>query len=273
MTDRYAVFGNPVSHSKSPLIHGMFARATAQDLTYEAIEAPVDGFAAALAEFRAHGGRGLSVTMPFKLEAYALATDLSQRARRAGAVNALKFEGDRIYAENFDGIGLVGDIERNCGYPLAGRRVLLLGAGGAARGVLQPILERRPALLTLANRTVAKAKTLGEQFADLGNLVTGGYADIGDDAYEVVINATSTSMRGEPSPVPRAVFAPGSLAYDLVYGKGLTPFLRLARDAGAGCLADGVGMLVEQAAEAFLWWRGVRPDTSAVIARLKVPLA
>ncbi|MEP7181089.1 MAG: shikimate dehydrogenase [Betaproteobacteria bacterium] len=273
MTDRYAVFGNPVSHSKSPLIHGTFARETRQDLTYEAIEAPLDGFAAAVADFRAHGGRGMNVTMPFKQEAFALATDLSERARQAGAVNALKFEGDRVLAENFDGLGLVNDIQRNCGFPIAGKRVLLLGAGGAVRGALLPILEQKPGRLTVANRTVAKAKALDEQFSRFGPLVTGGYPDIGNESFDIVINATSASMRGELPPVAPSAFAAGCLAYDLVYGKGLNPFLRLARDSSAGSLADGVGMLVEQAAEGFLWWRGVRPGTSTVIGMLKVPLA
>ncbi len=273
MTDHYALFGNPVGHSKSPLIHGSFARATGQDMRYEVIEAPVDGFAMALAEFRTNGGRGANVTMPFKLEAFALATDPSERARLAGAVNALKFERDRIHADNFDGVGLVNDIQRNLGFPIEGRRVLLMGAGGAARGALLPILEQRPAQLVVANRTVAKAKALGEQFARFDGLVTSGYPDLGSQAFDIVINATSASMRGELPPVTRTAFAPDSLAYDLVYGRGRTPFLSLARDAGAIRLADGVGMLAEQAAEAFAWWRGVRPDTHAVIDMLSVPLA
>ncbi len=273
MTDRYAVFGNPVSHSKSPLIHGTFARATGQDLTYEAIEAPVDGFAAAIAEFRAHGGRGANVTTPFKLEAFALATDLSERARLAGAVNALKFDGERVQAENFDGVGLVNDIQRNLACPIAGKRILLLGAGGAARGALLPFLEQRPEVLFVANRTVAKATALGAQFWTFGNLGTGGYADLGDQPFDIVVNATSASLRGELPPVSRTAFAQGCLAYDLVYGKGLTPFLRLARDAFAGRVADGIGMLVEQAAEGFAWWRGVRPETKPLIDGLSVPLA
>jgi len=273
MTDRYALFGNPAKHSKSPRIHSAYARETGQDLTYGIIEAPLDGFADAVASFRASGGRGGNVTMPFKLEAFALATDRSERALRAGAVNSLKFEGDRIVAENFDGVGLVNDIERNLGRTLAGKRVLLLGAGGAVRGALLPFLEQKPALLVIANRTVEKAKGLGREFAGLGPLETGGYGDLGNRAFDIVVNGTSTSMRGEQPPITRAAFAPGCLAYDVVYGKGLNPFLRLARDAGAGKLADGVGMLVEQAAEAFLWWRGVRPTTRAVIDELKVPLA
>jgi shikimate dehydrogenase len=272
MTDRYALFGNPAKHSKSPMIHAAFARATGQDLTYEIIEAPVDGFAAAIEAFRAAGGRGGNVTMPFKLEAFALATDLTERARLAGAVNTLKFDGGRIHADNFDGVGLVNDIERNQGFPIRGRKVLLMGAGGAARGALLPILEAQPERLVVANRTVEKATALGQRFADRGNLVTGGYPDLGNQSFDVVINATSASMRGELPPVARTAFAPGSLAYDLVYGKGLNPFLALARDAGARKVADGAGMLVEQAAQGFAWWRGVRPDTREMIAALTVPL-
>lgn len=272
MTDRYAIFGNPAKHSKSPLIHAAYARQTGQDLTYEVIEAPLDGFAAAVSAFRAAGGRGGNVTMPFKLEAYDLATRRSERVRRAGAVNTVKFDGDDILAENFDGLGLVNDMRRNLRRALAGKRVLVLGAGGAVRGALLPFLEERPALLVIANRTVPKATRLGEEFAGLGPLETGGYDDIGSRAFDVIVNGTSASMRGELPPVPATAFAPDALAYDLVYGRGLTPFLRLARDAGATCLADGVGMLVEQAAEGFLWWRGVRPDTAPLIAELKVPL-
>ena len=273
MTDRYALFGNPAKHSKSPLIHAAYARATGQNLTYEVIEAPVDGFAAAVSAFRASGGRGGNVTMPFKLEAKALATHLSERARLAGAVNTLKFDGDRIYADNVDGVGLVNDIQRNLGYPMRGRRVLLMGAGGAARGALLPFLEQGPEVLAVANRTVAKATALSAQVRAHGNLITGGYADFSGQAFDIIVNATSASLRGELPPVASANFAAGCLAYDLVYGKGLTPFLRAARDAGAGRVADGIGMLVEQAAEAFEWWRGVRPETRAMIDMLSVPLA
>jgi len=273
MTDRYALFGNPAKHSKSPQVHAAYARETGQDMTYEIIEPPLDGFAAAVSAFRASGGRGGNVTMPFKLEAFAIATDLSERARLAGAVNTLKFDGDKIRADNFDGVGLVNDTQNNYGFPIAGRRVLLLGAGGAVQGALLPILEQRPARLVVANRTVAKAKALGETFGRFGNLVTGGYPDLGGEAFDIVFNATSCSMRGELPPVTRAAFAPGCLAYDFVYGKGMTPFLTLARDAGARRLADGVGMLVEQAAEGFEWWRGVRPRTQEVIRMLSVPLA
>jgi len=272
MTDRYALFGFPIAHSKSPLIHSEFARATAQDLTYELIEAPAGGFAAAVDRFRAEGGRGGNITMPFKLDAFAYATELSERARLAGAVNCMKFEGSRALAENYDGMGLTNDIQRNQGRPFAGKRVLMLGAGGAARGALLPFLEQKPAVLVVMNRTVAKAKVFDTEFAGRGPLSTGGYADFPGQAFDVVVNATSASMRRELPPVAAEAFAPGCLAYDVVYGRGLTPFLRVAREAGAGAIADGVGMLVEQAAEAFVWWRGVRPATRAMIDRLSVPL-
>jgi shikimate dehydrogenase len=273
MTDRYALIGRPLGHSKSPLLHAEFARVTGQAMTYEAIEAPADGFVATVDRFRETGGQGINVTLPFKVEAFSYATDLMDRARLAGAVNCMKFDDDRAVAENFDGLGLVNDIETNLGHSLRDRRVLLLGAGGAARGALLPFLEREPDIVFVANRTVAKANALGEQFSTFDNLVTGGYADLGDEGFDLVVNATSASLNGELPPVPRTAFREGCLAYDLVYGKGLTPFLRQARDAGAGRVADGIGMLVEQAAEAFVWWRGVRPETRPLIDRLSVPLA
>lgn len=273
MSDRYAVIGNPISHTKSPLIHGMFAQATGQDIEYGAIEGPLDGLAGAVCAFRDAGGRGLNVTAPFKLQAFELADETTDRARLAGAVNALKFEGGCILADNFDGIGLLNDIQRNLGTPVAGRRVLLLGAGGAVRGALLPFLAAGPALLAIANRTVDKANALADQVRARGEVRSGSYADFAGQRFDIVINATSASLKAELPPLAPSVFDSGCLAYELVYGKGLTPFLRLARNAGAARLADGVGMLAEQAAEAFAWWRGVRPQTRAVIDRLSVPLA
>ena len=271
-TDRYAVIGHPIAHSKSPLIHGLFAQATGQDMVYTAIEAPLDGFAAVVHAFRAQGGRGLNITLPFKLQAFELATDPLESARLAGAVNALKFEGDRIYADNFDGLGLVNDIQRNLGVSLAGKRVLLCGAGGATRGAIVPIALQKPALLAVANRSADKAHQLKRDFAAHVNLQTGGFEDLAGESFDVVLNATSTGLTQAALPLPAGVFATGALAYELVYGKGLTPFLKQAQAAGATHIADGVGMLVEQAAEAFAWWRGVRPDTRPVIDRLTVPL-
>lgn len=270
--DRYAVIGHPISHSKSPLIHRLFAQATGQTLEYTAIEAPLDGFKAAVEAFRAQGGRGMNVTLPFKLQAFGIATDPMESARLAGAVNALKFEGDRIWAQNFDGIGLVNDIQRNLGVSLAGKRVLLLGAGGATRGAILPMAAQQPALIAIANRTADKAHSLKADFAPRANLQTGGYDELAGESFDVVLNATSTGLSQAELPLPAGLFAPGALAYELVYGKGLTPFLQQARAAGVTQIADGVGMLVEQAAEAFEWWRGVRPETRPVIERLTVPL-
>jgi shikimate dehydrogenase len=292
MTDRYAVIGHPIAHSQSPLIHGLFARETGQDLVYEAIEgplAPAQGFEDMVRAFFAAGGRGLNITAPFKLRARALADDCSPRARLAGAANALKCEGGRILADNFDGIGLRRDIEVNLGLPLAGRRVLLLGAGGAARGALLPFLEAAPATLVLVNRDVAKARALVAEVAEVAQLSAGegaplpaaavralqavGYDEVAAlGAFDLVINATSASLSGALPPLPATAFRAGGSAYELAYGKGRTPFLQLARAAGVQGGADGVGMLVEQAAEAFAWWRGVRPSTTAVIDRLTVPL-
>ncbi len=273
MTDKYAVIGNPISQSKSPLIHGSFAKATNQDLEYGKIEGPLDGFEAAVRGFQASGGRGMNVTAPFKLQAFALADEKSERAQLAGAANALKFEPDgRILAENFDGIGVTNDIVRNQRMPLAGKRVLVLGAGGAVRGLLLPFLAQGPAELVIANRDAAKAAQLAQEVAAHGKVRGGGYADIGPGRFDLVVNATSASLRAELPPVSPEVFAVDGLAYELAYGKGLTPFLRLARNAGVKRLADGVGMLVEQAAEGFLWWRGVRPDTRALIEQMTIPL-
>ena len=273
MTDRYAVIGNPIAQSKSPFIHGTFAKATNQDLEYGLILGPLEGFDETVRSFQREGGRGMNVTAPFKLNAFALATQKSERALLAGAANALKFEADgRILAENFDGIGLTSDIVRNQGRPMTGKRVLVLGAGGATRGLLLPFLAEKPAELVIANRDAAKAAQIAQQLAANGNIRGGGYADIGNQRFDIVCNATSASLRAELPPVSPEVFAIDGLAYELAYGKGLTPFLRLAQNAGVKRLADGVGMLVEQAAEAFFWWRGVRPDTRALIDQMTIPL-
>ncbi|WP_250484058.1 shikimate dehydrogenase [Caballeronia sp. GaOx3] len=276
MTDQYAVIGNPIGHTKSPLIHGLFAEETRQDMAYTAIEGPLEPeqvFAETVRAFAAAGGRGMNVTAPFKLKAFAMADERSERAELAGAVNAMKFEGGRIIAENFDGIGLVRDIEVNLELPMAGRRVLLLGAGGAVRGALLPFLSARPAELVIANRHVDKGQALAAQVAARGPIVACGYGDLeAMGRFDLVVNATSASLTGDLPPVPPSVFSHEGAAYELAYGKRLTPFLRLARNAGVRTVADGVGMLVEQAAEAFDWWRGVRPKTPTVIDRLTVPL-
>lgn len=276
MTDRYAVIGNPIEQSKSPLIHTTFAQVTGQDIDYVKLLGPMGGFAQAVDAFRAAGGLGLNVTAPFKLDAFAYATDLAPSAQMAGAVNAMKFEGDKVYAENFDGVGLVRDLVHNLACHLQGRRVLILGAGGATRGALLPVLAQEPAELVIVNRTVAKAQelvTLANQHQTGTVPVCGlAYEALQGQAFDVVLNATSSSLTAELPPLPSSVFAPGCLAYDLTYGKGLTPFLKLAQQVGVTRLADGVGMLAEQAAEAFEWWRGVRPDTKAVIDKITVPL-
>lgn len=275
--DRYAVIGHPIGHSKSPLIHSAFAQATGQALVYTAIESPLDGFAATVDTFRAASGKGVNVTVPFKLEAFAYADECSPQARAAGAANALKFEHDRCLAENFDGIGLVRDITHNLGQAVAGRRVLLVGAGGASRGAILPLLEQGPARLFVANRTAGKAQELVQSFIAQGaasaQLEGGGYTDLTPhDRFDIIINATSASLSAELPPLPAHLFMSDGLAYDMVYGKGLTPFLRLAQQAHVRHVADGVGMLVEQAAEAFAWWRGVRPETPPVIRSITVPL-
>ncbi|CAB3798042.1 Shikimate dehydrogenase (NADP(+)) [Paraburkholderia ultramafica] len=276
MTDRYAVIGNPIGHTKSPLIHGLFAEETGQDMAYTAIEGPLEpheAFAETVRAFAATGGRGMNVTAPFKLKAFAMADQSSERAELAGAVNALKFEDGSIIAENFDGIGLVRDIEVNLGLPMAGKRVLMLGAGGAARGALLPFLSARPIELVLVNRHVDKAQALAAQLSARGPILACGYGDLeAMGRFDLAVNATSASLTGDLPPVPPSVFSHQGAAYELAYGKRLTPFLRLARNAGVCTFADGVGMLVEQAAEAFDWWRGVRPETRAVIDRLTVPL-
>lgn len=263
MTDRYAVIGNPVSHSKSPWIHAAFARQTQQQIEYRRIEAPLGGFAATVDVFRAEGGRGANVTLPFKPEAYALCGDrLSPRARAAQAVNTLLFEGETVRGDNTDGVGLVNDL-RNLQRPVAGRDVLLIGAGGAAQGVLGPLLAEKPAALVIANRSVDKARALAARFGAAGL----AFAELAGRQFDLVINATSAGLAGEAPAVPGAVFRPGALAYDMVYGRD-TRFLAMARAAGAAA-SDGSGMLVEQAAESFYLWRGVRPDTAPVLAQLR----
>jgi shikimate dehydrogenase len=278
--DRYAVIGNPIAQSKSPIIHGMFAQVSGQQMVYSRIEAPLGGFAATVDAFRAQVDqgevRGVNITAPFKLDAFAYATERSERAQLVGAANALKFERHegavKVMADNFDGIGLVRDVVHNLGCTLAGKRVLVLGAGGATRGALLPLLAQQPALLVVANRSVDKAHELAALASGHGKVLGCGYAQLSGQSFDVVFNATSSSLQAALPPVAASVFAAGSMAYDLTYGKGLTPFLQLARSAGVAQCVDGVGMLVEQAAEAFAWWRGVRPATQAVIAHITVPL-
>ncbi len=264
--DRYAVIGNPIGHSKSPRIHTLFAAQTGQDMTYEALLAPLDGFTATVRDFIAAGGRGMNVTVPFKEEAFRLASHLSERARAAGAVNTLTFAGGEIRGDNTDGAGLVRDITTNLGVAIAGRRALLVGAGGAARGVILPLLAERPAALTIVNRTADKAHAWPGTFRA---------PPAADSRPLPAYRSTWSSTPLRPAwPMPNCRCRPVSslrdcLAYDMVYGRE-TPFLRQARAAGATG-ADGLGMLVEQAAEAFLIWRGIRPHTDAILETLRRP--
>jgi shikimate dehydrogenase len=265
--DAYVVIGNPIAHSKSPEIHAQFAAQTGQVLSYERLLAPLHGFADSVRTFIGQGGRGANVTLPFKLDAHALATRLTERARLAGAVNTLKFDGAEILGDNTDGAGLVADIVHNAGVALQGKRVLLMGAGGASRGALLPLLEQQPAELVLVNRTAAKAQELATQFTRYGNVVAAAYADL-SGSFDVVVNATSASLDADVPPLPVSVFHPGTLAYDMMYGAQDTVFMQFAQRHGA-LARDGLGMLVEQAAEAFFLWRGVRPQTDQVFASLR----
>lgn len=267
MTDRYAVLGNPISHSKSPLIHKLFAEQTGQDMSYEAIEAPLDGFAATVRRLRDDGYKGCNVTVPFKFEAYELCDELAPRAKDAKAVNTLLFRDGRILGTNTDGTGLLNDIQNNLGFKLMWKDVLLLGAGGAAAGVLWPLFNAGVGI-DIANRTPDKAQALAEEFKEAGTVRARSYAELAGRQYDLVINATSSGLKDELPPLPDGLFKPGALAYDMMYGRE-TPFLAFARRQGAAIIADGLGMLVEQAAEAFQLWRGVRPDTQPVLEKLR----
>lgn len=269
--DRYAVIGNPVAHSKSPIIHAAFAQATGQTLTYERLLAPRDDFAATVERFVAAGGKGLNVTIPFKLEAFTLARERSDRAASAGACNTLAWRGDHWYGDNTDGAGLLRDLLHNVGTTIAGRDVLVLGAGGAARGILLPLLRELPRRLVIANRTHSRAVDLAVAFAAAGPVSAVAPTALAGQRFDVVINATSIGLGSE---VPRdlwppGLFAPGAVAYDLVYASVKTPFLVWATEQGAARTADGLGMLIEQAAESFALWRGVRPATAPVFALMR----
>lgn len=268
--DRYAVMGNPIGHSKSPLIHSLFATQTGQHLSYEAILVEPDGFVAAVAAFRAGGGKGLNVTVPFKQEAWRLAEVRTPRAERAGAVNTLWWDAPgRLQGDNTDGAGLLRDLQINHGLVLTGRRILLVGAGGAARGVMEPLLQTHPEALVIANRTPDRAVELARAFADLGTVSGCGFDTLGIARFDLVINATAAGLRGEVPPLPETVFAAGAWAYDMMYASQPTAFVKWALERGADRACDGLGMLVEQAAEAFRIWRGVRPATAPVIAELR----
>lgn len=270
--DRYALFGNPVAHSLSPAIHARFAKQTGESIEYVAMEAPIDGFAAAANAFFASGGRGANVTLPFKVDAFRLAGRASDRARLAGAANFIAARTGGMEADNTDGAGLVADLQTNLGASVRGARVLILGAGGATRGIVAPLLALGPERLVIANRTPARAEALARQFTGLGPLAACALVRIEPGGFDLVINATSASVRGEALALSPEMFATGALAYDLAYGPAARAFLERARLAGAARQSDGLGMLVEQAAESFALWRGRRPLTGPVLAELRARL-
>ena len=263
MTDKYAVLGNPIAHSKSPQIHAAFAEQTKQGISYEAILAPLDGFEATVRDLIAKGYKGANVTVPYKFEAYNLSNQHTERARVAGAANTLIFSENGVLADNTDGAGLIADIVHNLHFSLANKKVFLMGAGGAAAGVILPLLEAG-ALLSIANRTPEKAKILAKLSP---NIVGDVYSAFGSDEFDVIINATSSSLLDELPPLLSRNFSKNCLAYDMMYGRE-TPFIKFAKAQGAQ-VADGLGMLVEQAAEAFYLWRGIRPQTAPVIEMLR----
>ena len=269
--DRYVVIGNPIEHSKSPAIHTQFALQTQQALHYERLLVALDGFDAAIKNLVASGVRGANVTLPFKLDAYHIATDLTPRARAAGAVNTLKFENNKIIGDNTDGVGLVRDIVVNAGISLQSRRILLLGAGGAARGVILPLLSELPAELVIANRTVQKAQDLLTQFHGHSVALSASSFDDLSGEFDVVINATSASLSDGLPNISSSLFNEKSFIYDMMYGAKPTHFMQWAAEKKA-TVRDGLGMLVEQAAESFELWRGVRPDTAPVYALLRSQL-
>ncbi|MCB6184114.1 shikimate dehydrogenase [Leeia sp. TBRC 13508] len=270
MTDRYAVVGNPIAHSKSPIIHAIFAKATNQDLTYDRLLAPLDGFLKEIDLFKSTGGCGLNITVPFKLEAFEYAATqgrLTERAQLAGAVNTLHFSDTGVIGDNTDGAGLVRDITINQATSLTGKRVLLIGAGGASRGALGPILDEQPGKLVIVNRTKAKAEELAELCKS--EIVSGIGFDELTEHYDIIINASSSSLSAEKLPLPTTVFEACELAYDMMYAAEPTIFMQQAATAGAKKTIDGIGMLIEQAAEAFYVWRHVRPPTTSVFETLR----
>ena len=283
MTDRYAVIGNPISHSKSPQIHAMFSKQTGQDISYEAILAPLDGFAATVERLRAEGYKGCNVTVPFKFEACRIVNGVSNEVidafdsgENADAINTLDFRNNKITGYNTDGVGLVRDITQNLNLKIAGKRVLLMGAGGAAYGVLHPVLNEKPREMIIANRTLEKARKIEKKIRGTAqfpvtSVSASSYPDLSEKSFDLIINATSSSLTDEMPPLPSGIFAPGALVYDMMYGRE-TPFMKFAREHGKHLgvqVSDGLGMLVEQAAESFFIWRDVCPDTAPIIAALR----
>lgn len=268
--DQYAVMGNPIAHSKSPLIHSLFAKQTGEALEYRAILVDIGTFTEADREFQADGGRGLNVTVPFKRDAWRLVDERSECAELAGAVNTIVVREDgTLYGDNTDGVGMVRDIKENLGVSIDGKKVLVLGAGGAVRGVLGPLLQENPAEVVIANRTPDRAQELADAFEEFGRVDGCGFGDLDGSRYDIVINGTSASLKGEVPPLPEGILARGAFCYDMMYGGEPTAFMRWADDEGCEQISDGLGMLVEQAAESFNIWRGVRPQTAAVIKAVR----
>lgn len=276
-SEKFAVFGHPIGHSKSPVIHQQFAKQFGLDIQYDAVDVASGEFENAVNDFARAGGKGLNITVPYKLEAWLLADTRSERAELAGAVNTLKFATDsigshdelKIFGDNTDGFGLVTDIVNNCQFEIKNKKVLVLGAGGAVRGVLAPLLDCQPQLLVLANRTVSKAEALVEIFSSKGNIKATGFDGLADQHFDLVINGTAASLKGEVPPLPGTIFTTNALAYDLMYSAKPTAFMVWAKYHGATKQVDGLGMLVEQAAESFYIWCGKRPDTGPVIKLLR----
>jgi shikimate dehydrogenase len=273
MTDQYAVFGNPINHSKSPVIHRQFAEQTGQDLHYAKQLVAVDAFVETAQTFFAEGGKGLNVTVPFKIEAFAFAQQLTPRAQCAGAVNTLAMQANgTILGDNTDGIGMVHDMH-NLGWELRGKRILIVGAGGAVRGIMQPVLAEHPSQVVIANRTVSKAEELAVHFHDSGDVKAKSFDALSGEQFDIVINGTSASLSGDLPPLPHGLLRPNASCYDLMYGAEPTVFLQWAAEQGALELADGLGMLVGQAAEAFYLWRQIRPEVVPVINALRRQLS
>ncbi|QEY17742.1 shikimate dehydrogenase [Cellvibrio sp. KY-GH-1] len=273
MTDLYAVFGNPINHSKSPVIHRQFAEQTGQDMHYTKQLVNEGEFEQAAQNFFAQGGKGLNITVPFKLNAFDFAQKRTPRAERAGAVNTLALLSDgTILGDNTDGIGMIHDMH-NLGWEIQGKRVLILGAGGAVRGILQPLLEENPARVTIANRTLSKAEELAKNFLDLGDIQAKSFEQLAGDNFDIVINGTSASLQGELPPLPDNLLSASAGCYDMMYGAEPTIFLQWAKNHGATQVADGLGMLIGQAAEAFYLWRQIRPEVVPVITALRRQIA
>jgi shikimate dehydrogenase len=267
--DQYGVIGHPISHSWSPFIHGLFARQTEQAMVYRRFDVPPAKFRRHVMHFFLHGGRGLNVTLPHKLAAAGLANELTPRAERAGAVNTLMMQGENeIIGDNTDGEGLVRDLQDNCGVQIKGTRILILGAGGAARGVLAPLLALAPSEIVIANRTEARACTLAREFAELGNLIGCGFDSALLTQFDLIINATSASTDADSPVIPATLVNERTTCYDMAYSKEKTPFVRWAQSHGCARALQGWGMLVEQAAESFSVWRGIRPQTAPVLQAL-----